>query len=108
MKKVCYSLLLVLSILSASVLATGDAKKGQALAQSCLGCHGEFGISPITTNPNLAGQNADYLEYALKAYREGTRRGGMAVIMAPNAKGLSDQDIKDLAAFYSSQPGRSE
>ena len=51
--------------------------------------------------PNLAGQNALYLEHALKAYRDGQRTGGTADIMAPQALHLSDGGIADIAAYYS-------
>ena len=106
MRKLLLTLSVLLSVSTMNAFATGDLKRGQALSQSCMGCHGEFGISPFETNPNLAGQNAAYLEYALKAYRSGDRKAGMAVIMRPNAANLSDQDIKDLAAYFSSQSGR--
>lgn len=80
--------------------------QGQALSQYCMGCHGETGISTIESNPNLAGQNKKYLVYALKAYRDGKRKGGMASIMRPNASGLSDADINALATYFSSQAGK--
>lgn len=80
--------------------------QGQALSQYCMGCHGETGISTIESNPNLAGQNKKYLVYALKAYRDGKRKGGMASIMRPNASGLSDADIDALATYFSSQAGK--
>lgn len=81
-------------------------KKAQALSQRCIGCHGEFGISEIGSNPNLAGQNATYLKYALTAYRDGVRKGGMAVIMRPNAASLSDEEIELLANYFSALPGK--
>jgi cytochrome c553 len=52
--------------------------------------------------PNLAGQHASYLQKALADYRAGRREN---VIMAGFAGPLTDQDIKDLAAWYSSQEG---
>lgn len=88
------------------VAKSESIKRAQQLSQQCLGCHGEFGIAPISSNPNLAGQNAEYIEYALKAYRSGERKGGMAFIMRANANSLSDQDIEDLALYFSSQAGR--
>ena len=98
---------LLLMLLSPWVTADEAAySRGQELAQQCLGCHGETGIAPVTTNPNLAGQNADYLQYALKAYRDGNRKGGMAFIMQANASSLSDNDIAALALYFSSQTGR--
>lgn len=79
--------------------------RGADLAQSCAGCHGIDGISPVASNPNLAGQKATYIEYALKLYRSQQRKGGMSVIMYGNAAGLSDNDIQALAVYFSSQKG---
>ncbi|MEM9056060.1 MAG: cytochrome c [Pseudomonadota bacterium] len=84
--------------------AAGDAEAGKAKAveKTCNTCHGDNGISVASTFPNLAGQYADYLENALKQYASGKRKNA---IMAQFATGLSPQDMKDLAAWYSSQAG---
>lgn len=102
------ALLIIVATYSQNAAATTEQlyAKGQVLSQQCLGCHGEFGIAPVATNPNLAGQNKEYLQYALKAYRDGKRKGGLAFIMQANASALSDQDIEALAVFFSSQNGR--
>ena len=89
-------------VCSASVMAAGDAEKGKAKAAMCAGCHGANGIAMVPTYPNLAGQNAAYLEGALKAYKTQARKGYQAGIMYGMASGLSDQDISDLAAYYAS------
>lgn len=103
-----YALMVLLLALLSPQLAADEAaySRGQALAQQCWGCHGETGIAPVTANPNLAGQNAEYLQYALKAYRDGGRKGGLAFIMQANASSLSDSDIAALALYFSSQTGR--
>lgn len=80
--------------------AIGTAPKA---SQTCVACHGNDGIGILPEYPNLAGQHADYIEVSLKAYRSGQRKnpvmGGMAGV-------LTDNDIKELAAYYSSQrPG---
>ncbi|WP_137167202.1 c-type cytochrome [Salinimonas lutimaris] len=102
-----YRLLLLFSTLALpacdAMAQADDIKRGKALAQYCSGCHGETGIAPVQTNPNLAGQNKAYLIYALKAYRSGERGGSMAMIMRPNARQLSDDDINALATYFSSQ-----
>lgn len=102
------ALLIIAATYSQNAAATTEQlyAKGQVLSQQCLGCHGELGIAPVATNPNLAGQNKEYLQYALKAYRDGKRKGGLAFIMQANASALSDQDIEALAVFFSSQNGR--
>ncbi len=77
-------------------------EQGRELAQYCVGCHGIDGRTDIDSHPRLAGQNQAYLESALKAYRNGNRRGELADIMRQNARGLSDQEIRALAAYYAS------
>ena len=81
--------------------------KGQATGQSCVDCHGAEGNAPIDdTYPKLGGQYADYLAYALQSYRDGKRGGtGTTDLMAAQAKGLTDQQVADLAAFFGSQKG---
>ncbi|MFC1694935.1 c-type cytochrome [Pseudomonadota bacterium] len=82
--------------------AKGDAASGKTKAQVCEACHGMDGKSVDPTYPNLAGQHDDYLQKALADYRSGRRKNA---IMSGMAAPLTDQDIKDLAAWYSSQDG---
>jgi cytochrome c553 len=78
--------------------------KGQATGQSCVDCHGAEGNAPIDdTYPKLGGQYGDYLAHALQAYRSGDRQHAL---MSPQAAGLSDQDISDLAAYFASRPSQ--
>jgi cytochrome c553 len=85
-------------MLAANVQAA-DAEAGKKKSESCVGCHGKDGKSNNPQYPNLAGQKKLYLVKALKAYRDGGRQDPM---MSSFAKGLSDEDIEDLAAYYSS------
>lgn len=78
--------------------AAGDAGRGEVKAQQCVACHGEKGITSNPQFPNLAGQNATYLEMQLNDFKSGKRNDP---IMSPIAKTLSDQDIADLALYYS-------
>lgn len=87
----------------AHAATTGDAKAGAKKVAMCAACHGATGHSAINIYPNLAGQHANYLESALKAYRSGERAGGMSAMMTPQAANLSDQDIADIAAYFSTQ-----
>ena len=81
------------------------AKGGEGIAP-CASCHGADGNAPIDgMYPKLGGQYADYLAQALQGYRNGTRAGATADVMAAQAKSLSDQQIADLAAYYASVPG---
>ena len=77
--------------------AVGTAPKA---TQTCVACHGNDGIGILPEYPNLTGQHADYLEQALKSYRSGTRKNA---VMAGMASALTDDDIEELAAYYSRQ-----
>lgn len=88
--------------LGVSSASAGDAAAGKAKAAVCAACHGANGIASIKTYPNLAGQNKEYLVSSLKAYKSKQRSGGMAMVMQGQAAGLSDADIANLAAYFSS------
>jgi cytochrome c553 len=78
--------------------APGDQAAGKAAAAACNGCHGEGGISASTT-PSLAGQDAQYLADALRAYKDGSRSDET---MKGPATALDDNAMKNLSAFYAS------
>lgn len=86
-------------ILSSTVFAEGDAATGKTKAGICVACHGANGISPADIWPNLAGQKNAYLVKQIKAFRDGDRSDAS---MDPMVKSLSDQDIEDIAAYFSS------
>lgn len=102
MLKILLASTIVSLAMTGIVQAAGDAAAGKGKAAVCAACHGADGIAQVPIYPNLKGQNAPYLEASLKAYRDGQRAAGNAAMMAPMAKSLSDQDIADLAAYYSS------
>lgn len=77
----------------------GDAAAGKIKAAACAACHGAAGISSNDIWPNLAGQKNGYLVAQMKAFRDGKRKDPM---MSPMAAPLSDADIDNLAAYYSS------
>jgi cytochrome c553 len=84
-----------------------DVSKGLTKAAICASCHGPAGISPVPGYPNIAGQDPLYLEYALRRYRAGDRRGDNAGMMYTVSQALTDADIGDLAAYYGSlRPAR--
>jgi len=85
-------------ILSMNIQA-GDAAAGKAKSGNCAGCHGMNGKSNNPNYPNLAGQKENYLVKSIKDYKTGARKDAM---MGSMGSGLSDADIADLAAFYSS------
>ena len=96
--------LLAAGLFSLPALAAGDADAaaGQAKAAACAACHGAQGKVTVPMYPNLAGQNAMYLQHALQAYKKGERNRGQAEVMKAYVSGLSDDDIADLAAYYAS------
>ncbi len=83
------------------VQGKASLKKGEQLSADCSNCHGEQGVSddPATT-PSLVGQDEVYLITATKAYASGKRQHEA---MKEVAEGLGEQDIKDLAAYFSAQ-----
>ena len=85
---------------SLPVLAMGNADAGQSKAAICAACHGVDGNSVVPNWPKLAGQHEAYLHRQLVLIKDGSRP---VPEMAGIAMGLSDQDMADLAAYFSSQ-----
>ncbi len=83
--------------LPASGRPVGTAPKA---GQTCVACHGNDGIGIMPEYPNLAGQHEDYIATSLRGYKTGQRKNA---IMSGMAAPLSEQDIRDLAKYYSSQ-----
>ncbi|WP_437610310.1 c-type cytochrome [Erwinia sp. V71] len=100
--KTGYFLMLLLAVSSSGAWAAGDAAAGKEKSAACMACHGAQGKASVPLYPNLAGQNSAYLAHALQAYKKGERSGGQAEVMKAFVAGLSDQDMDDLAAYYSS------
>jgi cytochrome c553 len=99
--KFAAALLLVAAVgTSTASLAAGNKEQGQAKAAPCVACHGVDGNSGNPEGPSLAGQHHGYLVRHLKAFRAGERQN---VLMSPMAMILSDEDIEDLAAYFSAQ-----
>lgn len=94
--------------LGAYVAASGGEPQGVApvgaapeKAALCAACHGKDGNSPSPEFPILAGQHRDYLLQALHQYHAGSRSNP---IMAPQAKALTEQEMRALAAWFAAQP----
>ena len=92
---------------SASAIAQGDAEKGKAKAVTCGACHGADGNSTLAMNPKIAGQHANYLAKQLTEFKLASQSGGKEgrnnAVMNGMSAMLSEQDILDLAAYFSSQ-----
>lgn len=89
-----------LVLFSFQALAQGDAAAGQAKSAICAACHGADGNSAVPNWPKLAGQHEKYLTRQVTLIKSGSRSVPEMIGITP---GLSDQDILDLSAWYSSQ-----
>jgi cytochrome c553 len=99
MKKLISAVVVSVAVLVSGAAVAGDAAAGKAKSATCAGCHGAEGVSSNPLWPNLAGQKEAYLVKQIKAFRDGTRTDPM---MSPMAKPLTDDDINNLAAHFSS------
>ena len=88
---------LALACVASATPAHAQSPPGRDKARVCATCHGANGISTLPNAPNLAGQPEIYLVEQLRNYRGGKRQHE---VMAVIAKPLSDEDIRDLAAWY--------
>lgn len=99
MNKQVLAILVAIGTMSvaSSVLAEGDASRGEALVTVCAGCHGADGNSPSPMFPKIAGLGEKYLYKQLSDVKSGER-------VIPEMTGLldnsSDQDLQDMAAYY--------
>jgi len=87
-------------LLSSHVYAA-DLEAGRVKGQTCLGCHGTVNYNnayPTYHVPKLARQHSAYLVTAMKAYKEGLRSHAT---MQGNIASLSEQDMHDIAAYFS-------
>lgn len=99
MKKILISALFLMATTPALAV---DIAAGKAKTAMCVACHGKDGIAAVATYPNLAGQQAKYLESSIKAYKNKQRTGGQAPVMYGMVAALSDADISNIAAYYAS------
>ena len=100
MIKLVIVLLFIGSAATQLAFAQGNAAAGQTKAALCATCHGAEGNSELAINPKLAGQNAAYITKQLKDYKAGVRSNPTMSAMVLN---LSEEDMEDIAAWYSSQ-----
>jgi len=90
-----------LALATMTAWADGDVKAGRLVAEKCQVCHGIDGQAVIAEAPNLTAQKELYLLIQLTAFRSGERKNEMMGVVAPS---LSDKEIADVAAYYSSIP----
>jgi cytochrome c553 len=94
-------LLAAIVALPVQARAAADVAAGQEKAKVCAACHGPGGISVTPGIPSLAGQQDQFIQWQLVFFRSG-RRPNPA--MAPLVAGLSDADVRNLGAYFSSLP----
>jgi cytochrome c553 len=103
----CATIVIVASLSSIQVANAGDAANGEKIAQTCLGCHGVPGLrnpGPVYAVPMIGGQHAEYIVSSLKAYKDKTRSHKT---MQAQSSNLSDENMADIAAFFSQMEGNS-
>jgi len=92
-------IVLFISVFASTVSLAGDINAGKASAAACFGCHGSNGVSMAPNYPNLAGQKEQYLVSAINGYRTGGRNDPTMKAMVAS---LKDDDVENIAAFFSS------
>lgn len=80
---------------------SGDPARGQSRSEVCTACHGQDGISIVPIYPDIAGQRADYMYWQLVKFKD---PGFGESVMSAIVSELSDQDMRDLAAYYAGLP----
>ena len=100
MKKIILLLFLTLTTASCLVIAKGNIEAGKQSSIVCVACHGVYGNSMVGDFPKLAGQSESYLIKQLQDYKSDKRQGANMNVTATT---LSEQDIMNLAAYFSSQ-----
>lgn len=99
------AVLLALMLVSPVAAEDADLEQGRTVAFTCLGCHGipfHTNVYPTYFVPRIQGQTEGYIRAALHAYRDGSRRHPT---MRAQSSTLSDEDIRDVAAYFASLGG---
>ena len=99
-KLVSVGLSVLLACISGLAMAAGDAVAGKAKTAVCAACHNVDGNATLAVNPRLAGQHASYLAKQIHDFSSGARVDAVMMSMVGT---LSEQDIEDIAAYYSGQ-----
>ncbi len=107
MRKLALPVMLLLGLIGQAAATEGNIEAGKAKSVTCAACHGPDGNSPTDMYPKIAGQHAGYIFKQLKEFKLGASTGGKEgrnnAVMAGMVAALSEQDMRDLAAYYASQ-----
>jgi cytochrome c553 len=87
------------AVIAGTGRVVADSETGKAKAETCAACHGDNGISQTENVPSLAGEPDQFLQWQLVYFRSGARKNE---VMEPVAEQLSNEDVRDLAAYYAS------
>ncbi|MEL7348289.1 MAG: c-type cytochrome [Pseudomonadota bacterium] len=99
MKSQLWIALVAAGLMVAPSAQAQDIQAGEEIYQAqCRVCHGRT-AKGLSSYPKLAGREADYLAERLQQYRDGERLGPNTMLMAPQAQGLSDDDITNIASY---------
>ena len=107
MRRVLKRAVLASALVAAGALTAGEARAaadiaaGKAKAEVCAGCHGDNGIPELTNVPSITGQHDKFLQWQLVFFRSERRKSDF---MNPIAKDLSDEDVRNLGAYFASLP----
>ncbi|KHT63300.1 hypothetical protein RJ45_12935 [Photobacterium gaetbulicola] len=104
-----FSFLYTASILSSSAvwaysMPSGNVEAGKIKSFSCQFCHGQDGVAKKEGYPHINNQNSLYLYNSMKAYQKGERAGAYGEMMKQQLSVLNDQDLADIAIYFSEQP----
>src|SRR6266513_1629925 len=94
-----YGLALGLSALASVPAHAADIAAGKEKAELCTACHGDGGISQTENIPSLAGQPDQFIQWQLVFFRSGSRRNEQ---MQPIVEQISNEDIRNLGAYFAS------
>ncbi len=104
MKKCIIAALSGAALIISGQIVAADIEAGKSkAAEVCASCHGIDGNSPAPNFPHIGGQHRTYLEKVLKDYKSGSRTDP---VMNGMTAALSNEDIENLAFYYSSLPGK--
>ena len=87
--------------LAGTTANAADLAAGKEKAELCVGCHGENGISQMENIPSLAGQPDQFIQWQLVYFRAGARKNEQ---MQPIVEQITNEDIRNLGAYFASLP----
>lgn len=107
MRNIAFTLTMLVGLIGSAQAVDGDADAGKTKSVTCAACHGADGNASVAIYPKIAGQHAGYIYKQLKEFKLGMTSGGKEgrydPVMSGMAAPLSDQDMKDLAVYFSTQ-----